>query len=160
MADNTTLNAGTGGDVIASDEIGAAKYQRIKLIFGSDGVNTGDVSPANPFPVVLATVSSNPVIATTTSLFCNVASVQSIAGGTTALTLFSTTTTRCGASIWNDSISRLFVKYGQGASTTLYSFKVAPYGYWEMSPNGFAGVITGVWDVATGSAFTTDWSYS
>ena len=109
---------------------------------------------------MLATVSSNPVVATVTSLFGNVASVQAIAGSVTALTLFSTTTARAGATIWNDSSSRLYVKYGQNLSTTLYSFKIGPYGYWEMGPVGFAGIITGIWEVATGSAFTTQWSYS
>jgi hypothetical protein len=51
MADNTTLNAGTGGDVIASDDIGGVKFQRIKLIHGADGSNAGDVAAANPLPV-------------------------------------------------------------------------------------------------------------
>lgn len=37
MADNTTLNAGTGGDVIASDDIGGVKHQRVKLSLGADG---------------------------------------------------------------------------------------------------------------------------
>ena len=37
MADNTQLNAGTGGDVIASDDIGGVKYQRVKATFGKDG---------------------------------------------------------------------------------------------------------------------------
>jgi len=54
MADNTTLNAGTGGDIIASDEIGGAKYQRIKLIHGPDNTNDGDIERANPLPVGLA----------------------------------------------------------------------------------------------------------
>jgi hypothetical protein len=51
MADNTTLNAGTGGDVIGADEISSVKYQRVKLIEGADGVNDGDISAANPLPV-------------------------------------------------------------------------------------------------------------
>ncbi len=50
MVDNTTLNTGTGGDVIASDDIGGVKYPRTKLIFGADGVNSGDVSATNPLP--------------------------------------------------------------------------------------------------------------
>lgn len=53
MADNTTLNPGTGGDVIASDEIGGVKFQRNKLIHGANGVNDGDVSTSNPLPVTL-----------------------------------------------------------------------------------------------------------
>ena len=50
MADNTTLNAGTGGDVIASDDIDGVKYQRVKATFGKDG-EAVDVSADNPMPV-------------------------------------------------------------------------------------------------------------
>lgn len=51
MSDNTTLNPGASGDVIASDDISGVKFQRIKIIYGGDGVNSGDVSTANPFPI-------------------------------------------------------------------------------------------------------------
>lgn len=50
MADNTTLNPGAGGDVIASDDIGGVKYQRIKTGFGGDGAYV-DVSSTDPLPV-------------------------------------------------------------------------------------------------------------
>ena len=50
MPDNTTLNAGSGGDVIATDDIGGTKVQRIKVIHGADGVNDGDVAKSNPLP--------------------------------------------------------------------------------------------------------------
>lgn len=53
MADNTILNLGSGGDTIATDDISGVKYQRVKLIHGADGVNDGDVSEVNPFPVTL-----------------------------------------------------------------------------------------------------------
>lgn len=53
MADNTILNTGTGGDVIASDDILGVKYQRVKLISGIDGVNDGDIATTNPLPVKL-----------------------------------------------------------------------------------------------------------
>lgn len=49
MADNVTL-PGTG-QAVAADDIGSAKYQRIKLIHGADGTNDGDVSKSNPLPV-------------------------------------------------------------------------------------------------------------
>jgi len=49
MADNVTL-PGTGIPV-ASDDIGGNQYQRMKLIYGDDGVNAGDVSVTNPYPV-------------------------------------------------------------------------------------------------------------
>ena len=58
MADNTSLNAGTGGDVIATDDVttlngGASsgvKVQRVKPSFGDDGT-ARDVSAAFPLPV-------------------------------------------------------------------------------------------------------------
>ena len=53
MADNTLLNAGTGGDTIATDDISGVKFQRTKTTLGADGVNDGDVSGANPMPVVV-----------------------------------------------------------------------------------------------------------
>lgn len=51
MADNTTLNTMTGGDVIATDDIAGVKYQRVKIVEGADGTNDGDISSANPLPV-------------------------------------------------------------------------------------------------------------
>jgi hypothetical protein len=51
MADNVTLNPGTGGSTIGADDISSVWYQRIKLIHGADGVNAGDVSTANGLPV-------------------------------------------------------------------------------------------------------------
>lgn len=50
MADNTEINPGTGGDVIASDDIGGVKHQRVKMEFGEDGSAT-DVSATDPLPV-------------------------------------------------------------------------------------------------------------
>ena len=61
MADNTTLNAGSGGDLVASDDIGGVKFQRVKVIQGADGVNGGDTSTANPFPIQTRDSSGNAI---------------------------------------------------------------------------------------------------
>lgn len=53
MADNTTLNPGTLGDVIATDDISGVKFQRVKLVHGADGINAGDVSDSNGLPVLV-----------------------------------------------------------------------------------------------------------
>lgn len=50
MADNTVIPAGSGGDTIATDDIGGTKVQRVKVQFGADGSAT-DASSAAPFPV-------------------------------------------------------------------------------------------------------------
>lgn len=51
MADNVTLNAGSGGDTFAADDISGVKYQRVKLVHGADGANDGDVASSNPLPI-------------------------------------------------------------------------------------------------------------
>jgi hypothetical protein len=50
MADNTELNAGTGGDTIATDDIAGVKYQRVKVTHGADGA-AAETTTATPLPV-------------------------------------------------------------------------------------------------------------
>lgn len=54
MADNTELNLGTGGDVVASDDIGGVKYPRSKLGHGADG-SYNEVQGTDPLPTVPGT---------------------------------------------------------------------------------------------------------
>lgn len=59
MADNTQLPVpSTSGDVIAADDIGGVKFQRVKMTLGADGANDGDVSSANPMPVTDAALKA------------------------------------------------------------------------------------------------------
>lgn len=51
MADNLAYTPGSGATV-ASDEVGGAHYQRVKIVTGADGVVEGDVAEANPMPVM------------------------------------------------------------------------------------------------------------
>ena len=53
MADNTTLNAGTGGDVIATDDIAGVKHQLVKVEFGADGAATL-VTATTPLPTQIS----------------------------------------------------------------------------------------------------------
>lgn len=50
MADNITLNTGSGGAVLAADDISSVWYQRVKVCHGGDGTAT-DASTTNPLPV-------------------------------------------------------------------------------------------------------------
>jgi hypothetical protein len=59
MADNTTLNAMTGGDVIGADDVGGVKYQVVKVALGAaDAVDmhldSGQQTKANSLPVTIA----------------------------------------------------------------------------------------------------------
>lgn len=103
MADNTTLNAGTGGDVIATDDIttlngGATsgfKAQRVKVGWGVDGTFT-DVTGTSGLPIQgLAAASTT--VSWTSATAVNTASSISIAGmNAVSVTLIPTTTFTAG----------------------------------------------------------------
>ena len=67
MADNTVLNAGSGGDSIATDDIAGVKFQRVKITLGNDGVNNGDVSTSNPVPITLGSKSVSTLLSAVTT---------------------------------------------------------------------------------------------
>lgn len=67
MADNTTLNPGSGGDVISTDDVAGAKIQRVKLVDGTD--NSGAVIPGDA----------------TNGLFVNVKAMPSLPSGTAVI---------------------------------------------------------------------------
>lgn len=52
MADNTQLNAGTGGDIIATDDIGGIKHELVKVEFGGpDSATQVENQPGRKLPV-------------------------------------------------------------------------------------------------------------
>ena len=50
MADNIPITAGSG-TTVATDDVGGAHYQRVKMVWGADGTAT-DTSAAAPLPIV------------------------------------------------------------------------------------------------------------
>lgn len=144
MADNVTLNPGTGGDVIATDDIAGVKYQRVKVVTGADGANDGDVSSANPLPV------NQKKSATATT--------SQVADTNSSTTLLASNANRLGATIFNDSSALLYVLLGSGtASATNYTAKLYSNGYYEC-PALYTGQINGIWatDPGDGGAKVTE----
>ena len=130
MADNTTLNTMTGGDVYGSDDIGGVKYQRVKLIHGVDGTNDGDVSKSNPLPVIVADTDR------TELRYYAVAAASGTTGTETAITLTKssgTSATTTGASHTPASGKRFKITFlsfavrGHAtatAQTTTFNFRI------------------------------------
>jgi hypothetical protein len=78
--------------------------------------------------------------------------LTNVAGSVTSGTILAANTARVGATIWNDSTAILYLRLASGtASATACSVKLIADAYYEV-PFGYAGVITGVWASATGSA--------
>jgi hypothetical protein len=83
--------------------------------------------------------------------------VTSVAANVATVTLLAANAIRITASVYNDSASALYIKSGAGASTSSFSVKVLPGGYFEV-PSGYRGVLTAVWDTATGNARITEYT--
>jgi len=70
--DNINVTPGAGA-TIAADDISGALHQRVKIVTGSDGISTGDVSTSNPLPstltaaeqAILSSIASNTASAIT-----------------------------------------------------------------------------------------------
>lgn len=57
MANNTELNSGSGGDIIATEDISGVKHELVKIEFGANGTAT-KVSADDPMPVTDADVEA------------------------------------------------------------------------------------------------------
>ena len=268
MSDNTTLNPGSGGDVIGDDDIGGVKYQRIKIIHGIDGVNDGDTASTNGLPTkagvisrstaswtsstandtaasltvtgystVILTLKStstmtggtinfevsddsttwfpiygsrenashfretlytlsandtqswsfsvsgwvsfrvrlNPQITGTGTLTLglvtsavpdistastvsrsNTSTLSNVSSSASNVTLLAANPKRIGATIFNDSTSLVYVKFGATASATSYTVQIASNGYYECPAPIYTGIIDGVWSSANGNARITE----
>jgi hypothetical protein len=65
---------------------------------------------------------------------------------------------RRGLIVFNDSTSRLYLKYGAGASPTSFTVRIEPEGYWELPYNAepYTGLVEGIWEAANGFARVTE----
>lgn len=139
MADNVTLNAGSGGATLAADDVGGVLYQRTKMVHGADGSAT-DVSLASPLPT-----RSTGATSTVSNTTANAGSVTVLAsaGG------------RLRAWLYNDADKIAYVKFGASASVTSFTKKMLPQEFFPVE--GYTGIIDAVWDSApTGAMRVTE----
>ena len=86
------------------------------------------------------------------------ATLSSVSDTASSTTLLAANPGRRGASIYNDSTSTLYVKYGTTASATSFTVKLFPDDYHEVF-GGFTGRIDGIWSAdASGAARVTELS--
>lgn len=141
MADNVTLNAGTGGDVIAADDVGGAKYQYVKLVWGPDNtINLADAAAGKAIPVA-PLPSGTITLESRTSGITNATNTRTITTGLDAyseldiLILLTTAgaatgtlqlflqDSRDGGTTWDDLVSSPTYTFGAGARD--YNFAIS-----------------------------------
>lgn len=77
-ADNLGVTEGSG-EVVGTDEISAVHYPRHKIVLGTDGVNSGDLSTTNRMPI--RTDRTDGFSGTNTTDITNTTSTEIVAGG-------------------------------------------------------------------------------
>jgi hypothetical protein len=138
MADNTTLNPGTGGDVISTDDIGGSvKVQRVKVQIGVDGA-AADVNVGNAMPVRIVASTS---------------SVSRIAVNTGSTTLAAADPDRLRLVVVNDSSTSCYVKYGTAATPNSLTYRLSPFS--TLEETGYTGIVTATLDTGTGHCHVT-----
>lgn len=141
MADNTVLPY--TNDIVASDDIDGVKYQRMKLIYGDDGYNYGDVSPTNPLPII----NFAPTQANTLQLNAS----------TTPVTFLMANPNRRGAVIVNNTNEPIYILFGDGhVSLTNWTIVIEKKGKLFLGNGDFMGTIKGVWSSNVGSCNITE----
>lgn len=140
MADNVTLNAGSGGSVVATDDIGGVHHQYVKLEFGPADTATkvenvsgsrvpvelGDDNPVTLQASVVSGVTNTTATKTTTTglgKYNNVQILINITGGgavTGLLQLFLQDSID-GGTTWNDLIASNTFVFGAAVITQVFS---------------------------------------
>lgn len=84
--------------------------------------------------------------------------ITSVTAVTTTATILAANPRRKHATIFNDSTAYLYLALASGATTSLFTIKMDPGGYYEVPPQdgSCVGIITGVWSAVNGAARVTE----
>jgi len=117
-----------------------------------DGVGNALASSAVNNP----TTTQQGLITRSFEIGATTATLTNVNDSATNVTLLSSNVDRLGGTIYNDSDQTLYVKFGVTASTTSFTAKVFPDGYYEL-PKRYLGQIDGIWaSDSTGAARITE----
>lgn len=82
---------------------------------------------------------------------------SSVAGAVSSTTLLAANSNRKAAKFYNDSTSYAYLdETGGTASSSSFTIKMAPGSFYELPQPVYTGLITGIWDTATGSMRVTE----
>ncbi|MDZ7966867.1 MAG: hypothetical protein RM368_18125 [Nostoc sp. DedSLP03] len=97
----------------------------------------------------------NPATATLVESTSGTSTPTTVASSTSSQTILAANSNRKGATIWNDSTATLYLEFGTTATTSAFTVKLSPGGYYEV-PFHYTGVISGIWSTANGNALVRE----
>lgn len=103
-------------------------------------------------------VVGNPLFVVSTPRPATTSVVTSVAGSVVNVTLLAVNASRLGATFYNDSNARLFLKLGATATTASFTVRIGSQDYFEV-PFSYTGIIDGIWaPVASGFVVITEFT--
>lgn len=125
------------------------------LAAGTNNIGDVDVLTLPAIPAGTNNIGDVDVLTTVLPVPASTGTVTSVNDAATSATLLSSSATRKGFRIFNDSTVTLYVKYGATASATDYTVKMVAQSYLE--ENFYYGRVDGIWaSDASGAAKITE----
>jgi hypothetical protein len=157
----TLMLANQGGTAVAVSASGGALL--VAITGAMSAVLSGNMTmvQGGPLAVQASGAYNAPVYVATTGtigvkqLQSSSPTVTTVAGNASNVTLLASNANRLGATIFNDSVASLYVKFGATASVTSFTIRMSSGSYYEL-PFNYTGQIDGIWSAATGSARITE----
>lgn len=151
-----------GNPVAVQNGSAISGSQSIVPISGSDGTNNHIIKTDGYGNVEVVTPVGKPLEVSGSFEFTpalpGTSVTTSVAGSITSVTLLASNVNRLGATIYNDiSAGFVYIKFGTTASSTDFTIKLYPMGYFEV-PFGYTGRIDAISSSATGSFRITELS--
>lgn len=92
-----------------------------------------------------------------TSSTITTATLSNVSASASSVTVLAANTSRKRAVIHNDSTAKVRLKFGSTASASSFTYALNAYETYETPTSGlYTGIITGIWDSATGTARVTE----
>lgn len=147
------LSSGGGGTYVA---VKVSPSGSLQTALGDISGVVGQNTMVNSLPVAIAS-NQSAIPVTNTEVAMATGTQTSVAGSASSVTLLAANASRLNASIYNDSTAILYIRCQATASTSNFTVKLFPEGYWEV-PKRYTGIIDGIWASATGNARVTEYT--
>lgn len=136
---------GTGKKIDTQVTAAAAQHRQVMVI--------GDPSTdANVAAVGANGLKVDPL----SSLKAPSATITSVSGSASTTSLLAANSSRNGVTFYSNSTVNLYLAFASTSSSSVFTVKLPPGGYFEVPFPVYTGQISGIWDSATGAVLITE----
>lgn len=107
---------------------------------------------------IASTLSSGSISVSAVIAQATTSVVTSVAASVSSIQILAANSGRLQATFFNNSTANCFLKLGTTASTSSFTVKIDPNGYYELPFPGYTGRIDAIWDAANGALLVTELS--